>query len=151
MRRALFTLAATGTVLSLLYLWEGTRYKLGTPAEPGPGMFPLLISVILLLGFIGTGIEALASSEIKVKIDWPAGSARRRVSAIAASCIAYWLALPYAGQMIAGSLLAFAVLHVMALRSWPVKIVLSLLIGVGSYVLFGVILGVPFPTGILFG
>ena len=72
------------------------------------------------------------------------------MAAIALSCAAYALALPYIGHMIAGSLLAFVVLHVMSLRSWPVKIVLSLGIGVGSYVLFGMVLGVPFPSGILF-
>jgi putative tricarboxylic transport membrane protein len=149
MRRAVLTLAVVGSVLSALYLLEGTRYSLGTPAEPGPGLFPLIVSGLLLIGFVGTGIEALASTS-KAKVAWPAGAARWRVAAIALSCTAYGLTLPYLGHMIAGSLLAFAVLHVMALRSWPLKIALSLGIGVGSYVLFGMVLGVPFPSGILF-
>jgi putative tricarboxylic transport membrane protein len=150
MRIAVLTLAVAGSVLSALYLLEGTRYSMGTLAEPGPGLFPLMVSGILLLGFVGTGIEALASAS-KAKAGWPAGPARWRVAAIALSCAAYGLALPYLGHWIAGSLLALAVLHVMALRSWPVKVVLSLGIGVGSYVLFGVVLGVPFPAGKLFG
>lgn len=149
MRRAVLILAVAGSILSALYLLEGTRYSLGTRAEPGPGLFPLLVSGLLLLGFLGTGIEAMVSSS-RAKVGWPAGAARWRVAAIALSCAAYGLALPYLGHMIAGSLLAFAVLHAMALRSWLVKITLSLGIGVGSYVLFGVVLGVPFPTGILF-
>ena len=149
MRRAVVIFAAAGSLLSVLYLIEGTRYALGTPAAPGPGLFPLIVSGLLLIGFVGTGIEAAASAS-KAKVCWPAGAARWRVAAIALSCTAYGLALPYLGHMIAGTLLAFAVLHVMALRSWPVKIALSLGIGVGSYVLFGMVLGVPFPSGILF-
>ena len=149
MRSAVLTLAVVGSILSALYLIEGTRYSLGTPADPGPGLFPLIVSGLLLIGFVGTGIEALASAS-KAKVDWPSGPARWRVAAIALSCAAYGFALPYLGHMIAGSLLAFAVLHVMALRSWPVKVTLSLGIGVGSYVLFGMVLGVPFPSGILF-
>ena len=94
-------------------------------------------------------MEAIASSSIG-KVAWPTGAARRRVAAIALSSAAYGLALPLLGQMIAGSLLAFAVLHFMSLRSWPVKIVLSLGIGVGSFLLFGLVLGVPFPTGLIF-
>jgi putative tricarboxylic transport membrane protein len=149
MRRALVIFALAGSVISAFYLLEGMRYRLGTPAEPGPGLFPLLVGGILLLGCVGTGIEALASSPT-VKINWPAGPARRRVAAIALSCAGYVLALPHAGHMVAGSLLAFAVLHAMALRSWPVKIAVSAGIGVGSYVVFGVMLGVPLPEGTLF-
>lgn len=150
MQKAIFRLAVAGLVLSGLYLLEATRYSFGTLAQPGPGVFPLMVSGILLLGFAGMGIEALASAS-KAKVGWPAGTARRRVAAIALSCVAYAFLLPYAGHLIAGSLLALAVLHVMALRSWTVKLILSAGIGVGSYVLFGVVLGVPFPRGILFG
>lgn len=149
MQRAVLTFSVVGLIFSVLYLLEGARYSMGAPAEPGPGLFPLLVGGILLLGFLGTGIESIASSS-RAKVVWPTGSARGRVAAIALSCVAYAIALPYIGHMIAGSLLAFAVLHVMLLRSWTVKIILSLGMGVGSYVLFGVLLGVPFPKGILF-
>ena len=44
MRRAVLLFAAAGSVLSVLYLLEGTRYALGTPAAPGPGLFPLIVS-----------------------------------------------------------------------------------------------------------
>jgi hypothetical protein len=150
MQQAIVRLAVAGSVLSGLYLLETTRYSLGTLAQPGPGLFPLMVSGILLLGFVGMGIEALASAS-KAKVAWPTGAARRRVAAIASSCAAYAFSLPYLGHLIAGSLLALAVLHVMALRSWTVKVILSAGIGVGSYVLFGMVLGVPFPRGILFG
>ena len=122
---------------------------MGIPAEPGPGLFPLLVGVVLLLGFLGTGVEAFVSSS-RVKVAWPTNVAGRRVLAVALSSAAYGLALPLLGHLISGSLLAFAVLHFMALRSWPVKISLSLGIGVGSYLLFGLLLGVPFPNGLIF-
>lgn len=149
MRRAVMIFAGLGAVLSALYLLEGKRYSMGTPAEPGPGLFPLIVGGILLVGFVGTGIEALATAP-GAKVGWPAGPGRRRVAAIALSCGAYALALPFIGQMIAASLLALAVLHVMALRSWLLKVVLAVGIGVGSYVLFGRVLGVPFPSGTWF-
>jgi hypothetical protein len=148
MRRALLMFAAFGTISSTLYLIEAARYSMGSPGEPGPGVFPMVVGGILLIGFVGTGVEALRRPG-GAKVEWPTGAAGRRVAAIAVSCAGYGLGLPYLGQMIAGSLLALAVLHVMGLRAWPAKIALALGIGVGSHVLFGEVLGVPFPAGLL--
>jgi hypothetical protein len=50
----------------------------------------------------------------------------------------------------AGTLVTLAVLQIMRLQGWALKLGFSLAIGLGSYYLFSVLLGVPLPTGIWF-
>jgi len=41
--------AAVVLVLSVGYLWEAHTYRFGSPANPGAGMFPVVIGIALLL------------------------------------------------------------------------------------------------------
>ena len=55
--------------------------------------------------------------------------------------------LPVLGQPVCGTLLTLVVLQVMALHGWIFKIGVSLVVGLGSFYLFSVVLGVPLPAG----
>jgi len=149
MRRTVMVVATVGFLLTLRYLIEAIRYPLGTAGQPGPGLYPLLAGGLLMLGFVGAGLEALVS-ESKSSVEWPVGGARWRVLAITGAIFAYAILLPYLGHAIMGTLLTLAVFETMRQRSWTVKILLSLIIGVGSYFLFVIVLGVPLPMGSLF-
>ena len=149
MRKAVIALALAGFLLTAFYLLETSRYPLGTAAEPGPGSYPLLVSAVLLLGFIGSGIEAVYSDP-KRTVQWPKGAARWRVLVVAGSVFGYALFLPLLGHCISGSLLIFAVLQAMKKGSWIKSIFLSLCFGVGSFYLFAVLLDLPLPTGSIF-
>lgn len=150
MRRALFTVTIVGTILSLLYLVEAFQYPRGTPNQPGPGFYPILIGFVLLVGFLGTGLESVISRS-REEIDWPKGAARWRILSIALSSLAYVVMLPYLGHPLAGTLVTLVVLETMSLPSWPIKIGVALANGLGSYYLFSVLLGVPLPAGIWYG
>jgi len=149
MRRTVTVVAIAGLLLTLRYLIEALRYPLGTAGQPGPGLYPLLVGALLMLGFIGAGLEALVSKS-QASVQWPAGGARWRVLTITGAIFAYAILLPYFGHAIMGTLLTLAVLETMKQRSWTVKILLSIMIGVGSYFLFVIVLGVPLPIGSLF-
>lgn len=146
MRRALFILAITGITVALFYMVEALRYPWGKLAHPGPGFYPVIIGTLLMVGFLGTGLEAAFSKSLR-KVEWPQGASRWRVVAIALGGMGYVFFLPYLGHPLAAGLVTFVVLQAMNLPSWPLKIGLSLGNGLGSFFLFSVLLGVPLPVG----
>lgn len=148
-RRSLLVAASLGILLALAYLLEGLRYSRGTLAEPGPGLYPLLVGVLMLVSSLGAALEITAGGSMG-QVDWPQGVERRRVLAIAAASLTYVLLVPYLGHPMTGALLTLVVLQVMGTRSWPLKLVVALGLGLGSYYLFGVLLDVSLPLGAWF-
>jgi hypothetical protein len=128
---------------------ETLRYPIGTAAEPGPGAYPLFITAVLMLGFIGSGLEAL-SSKSQGAVQWPKGLACKRMLMIVGAVFGYALLLPLIGHAISGTLLTLTVLQAMNKKPWVANILLSLCFGVGSYGLFVGLLDLPLSTGSLF-
>ncbi len=149
MRRMVLGTAIAASLLGVVYLVEATRYARGTMAEPGPGLFPLGIGALLLSAALATGLEAW-SRRTWEDIDWPRGRDALRVLAVLALGLSYALLLPWLGHPVAASLITLAVLQLMRLQGWALKLGLALGLGLGSYYLFAVVLGVPLPTGLWF-
>lgn len=141
---ALAVLAASGT-----YLVNGMSLPLGTAARPGPGFFPLVV------GVFGAAV-ALVWTVIAVRRAPPAVSAaavapegRRRVRMTVALLAGYCLFLPWAGfPLVALGFVGF-LLRWLGGR-WTEAWVIALVSALGSYYLFGALLGVPLPRGVLF-
>lgn len=150
MRRALLGTLIVAMLLAVAYLAEAMRYPRGTMAQPGPGLFPLAVGALMLIAALGTGLEA-RSRKTWEEMDWPRGSDALRVLGVLAVSLGYVLLLPRLGHPVAATLVTLVVLQMMQFRGWVVRLTLSLVIGLGSYYLFAVLLGVPLPTGIWFG
>lgn len=150
MRRDVFATGAGGAVLALAYLIEAHRYSWGTTAQPGPGLYPALVGLLVLVSAGAVALEAWRRRS-EPDPDWPAGPARLRVIAMLAPTAGYVLLLPYVGHPVAGTLLTVAVLHTMGMRGWLAKIAVALAIGLGSHYVFAKLLGLPLPTGIWSG
>ena len=149
MRRALIGTSIKTAVLAVAYLGEAMRYPRGTMAQPGPGLFPLAVGALLLLASLATGLEAWPRHRGE-EMDLPGRWDALRVLAVLAAGLGYALLLPHLGHPMAGTLVTLAVLQIMRLQGWALKLGFSLAIGLGSYYLFSVLLGVPLPTGIWF-
>ncbi len=149
MRRGLLVASLAGILLCIPYLAEGLRLPWGNGAQPGPGFYPFLVGVLLLVGCLGTGLEAALRPE-DGEVNWPTAAAGGRVLAIALAALGYVAALRYLGHALSATLVTLVVLQVMGQRRWLSKIGLALLFGVGSYYLFGLLFGVPLPAGALF-
>ncbi len=149
MRRMVLGTAIAASLVGLAYLVEATRYARGTLAEPGPGLFPLGIGALLLGAAFVTGLEAWRRRTWET-VDWPGGRDALRVLAILALSLGYALLLPWLGHPVAASLIILAVLQLMRLRGWALKLAVALGLGLGSHYLFAVVLGVPLPTGLWF-
>ena len=121
------------------------RLRLGTPTEPQPGFFPFLggVTLIILAGLLivqgwrgkSSGTQAFG------KIWGPL--------ILIAGLAAYVAVLETAGYIVATTLLAAVVLRILETRPFGVLIVISLILGIGSYLVFHELLGVPLPAGVL--
>jgi putative tricarboxylic transport membrane protein len=138
--------AAIGSVLASGYLIAGWDYPCGKMAEPGPGVYPLAVGILMLVGAVGFGLESRLR-RFRLDAQWPAGAARWRVLVVLASGLGYAILLPYLGHLIMGTLASLTVLRVMGLPRWPLGIGVAIAVGLGSYCLFGRILDVPLPVG----
>lgn len=147
MSRALVWVGVLGGLLAILLLVEGLRYPRGTAGQPGPGLFPVLVSVLLLVSSVGLTVEAVRDSP-RPAVGRPPAAARWRLVATLTAAVGYVMLLPILGHRVAGALAVLAILRVMRMQSWVVSAVLAVSLAVGSHYLFVVLLGVPLPPGV---
>ena len=146
MQRTLLGVDIAALLLSLLYLWGALDYPRGTMAQPGPGLYPIFVGTLLVIASIGSIVTDLlkpAQGELEI----PKGKDLGRVLTVLGGAVAYVLLLPYAGHLLSSMLTIFVVLHAMGLSSWPMKIGFTIVIALGSYYLFDMLLMVPLPRG----
>ncbi len=121
------------------------RLGLGRAVEPQPGFFPflsgvalaVLSAVLLFEAWIGRSAGTQAFGNL-----W-------RPSMIVMGLVVYVLIFDLAGYIVATIVLSAIVLRVMETKKRWILAVMSLILAVGSYVLFDRVLGVLLPSGIL--
>lgn len=150
MHSALTGVGLTGVALGLAYLAEALRYPWGTAARPGPGLYPVLVGILLALSSLGVSLEGRRHREDRGDVSWPRGSARWRVLAALGASLGYVTLLPYVGHPVAGALAIAIVLRTMGMRPWWLVGSAAVGMALGAYYLFGVLLGVRLPTGVWF-
>jgi putative tricarboxylic transport membrane protein len=148
MQKALYSVDIAALVLSLLYLGGALAYPRGTMDQPGPGLYPLFVGVLLVTASIGSIVTDLLNPAPGV-LEIPKGTDLGRVLTVLGGAVAYVLLLPFAGHLLSSILMVFIVLQAMGLTSWPMKIGFTIVIALGSYYLFDILLMVPLPPGLL--
>ncbi len=136
-------------LLGMGVIIESIRLKVGTPLMPQPGFFPLLgglflvgLSMVLLVrAWRGSGDASQQPREAF-------GELRRPMILVA--CLAVYAAvMEPVGYILPTVFIAVVVLRVLGVTSWKVVGLASLGLSIGTYVLFGRLLGIDLPAGIL--
>ena len=146
--RPLVWLDVAALLLSLAYMWIAFGYERGTLAQPGPGLYPQLVGVLLVIASICSLVTEMRNPAPRGVV-LPKGRDLGRVISVTAGAGAYVALLNYAGHLLSSILVVFIVLHTMGMTSWPMKIGVTIAIALGSYYLFDVVLMVSLPRGIL--
>ncbi|MQA08226.1 MAG: hypothetical protein GEU98_06665 [Pseudonocardiaceae bacterium] len=136
----IFLLAGLAVILHAFAL------SIGSWQEPGPGMWPLVIGVALVLASVAVlsqRIDAAEGEEFTPR-------SLLAVPAMLSLYVFVW-AFSLLGSTVPGFLLALFWLKVLGRRSWPISIVVSVVATAVFYVLFVLALGVPFPDDVLLG
>lgn len=128
--------------LAVLYLIGGRRYPLDTLATPGPGIFPLVAGLALLLvaGWLFARAEGSPGGG-------PAGAVRwsRSALAIGVALVLYAALLPLAGFVAVSLALVVVTARLMGLPGWWRPLVLGAGVVTAARLVFVSWLGVPLP------
>lgn len=112
----------------------------GTPADPGSGTWPLLVSVaITALGVVLLGLaRRTADTEVFSRSSW-------KVLVGVATMVGFVAVVGVIGFEIPSALLAFVWLRFLGGESWRLSAIASVLIVVAFYTVFVGLLSVPIP------
>lgn len=128
--------------LSLLTIWESLRAGFGTLKEPGSGMVSLLGGAALCALSISLIREGWGVREVQKPHP-------RRVILAIISLFVYSLLLETLGFLVATFLLVGVLFHLGEHRRWWVLVGISALVSLLAYGIFGGLLHVYFPKGLL--
>jgi putative tricarboxylic transport membrane protein len=153
MKKHDLTSSSIWIVVSALFCWESLGLGLGTLTEPGPGLFPFLMSLFLI--FFSAGLFAASLRKkggvnfIEVRKFWPDRDGFRRIGLTVLFLASYVVALNYLGFIMTTFLFIFLLLRFIEPQKWPIVILGSLLTAGGSYAIFEIWLRANLPVGLL--
>jgi len=134
-------LGGLGLLLAIFFIWQATLIKESFISDPvGPKIFPIIIGVLFAVSSLAILFRPDEEPE------WPEFSRLFEVGLTIAVMIAYAYALPTAGFVVSTAVAA-------AYLSWrlgtpPVKAVIAgVVIAIGIYVVFHLILGLSLARG----
>jgi hypothetical protein len=143
-------LALAVLVASGVYLANAWPLPLGTAARPGAGFYPLAVGMfgaVVALAWLVSALRrvpAVAAGAADVPRE-----AHGRVGAAVGLLVGFCLLLPWTGYPPVAFLFTGLLLRGLG-AGWTSALIIALVSATASYYLFGVLLGVPLPRGVLF-
>lgn len=128
--------------LGIAALALSLRLELGSLSEPGPGLWPLVVSTVLIVGSLGVLRTANGSAEPLTRQAVPILAALAALGVFVAAFSVVGFTVP------AFALLVFW-LRWISREGWTVTLAVACGATAALYVLFAVVLGVPFPADLL--
>ncbi len=139
--------------VGIFYLISSLEYEAGALDDPGPGLFPRIIGLVIIftnLFLLFLSLRRRAGGT-KSKLLPPELKGSRLFSAgmIVGAVILYLLVLDKVGFLLASPLLVFFLAWVMGGNNWIANLILGVVSSGFIYWLFWIIMRVPIPTGSL--
>lgn len=130
-------------LLALFVVWESRALPLGTLRHPGPGYFPVLLAVLLLI--LGALVWALGAGAAHVAgVGW--GEARRALVILVVGAF-ICLGLERLGYRLTMLAALLFLVWLVERKNLLVAVVFAFALSFGSYYLFDTLLRVPLPRG----
>ena len=121
-------------VVGLAFAWGATDYSMGSGARPGPGYFPMMLSV--LMAILGA-VVIFTSLTIEVEGGDPVGDiAWRPLLVVVAAIVLFAVALPRLGLIITTPLLIIVVSFASTEFKWRGVLIASVVLDVFSWLVF---------------
>ena len=138
--------------IGIFYLVCAWELESGTFENPGPGLFPIIIGLIL----VGTNVLHLFFSlgrqrESRLRVIWEELKPRNILCAamVVGAVAVYLVVLQRIGFLLVSPLLVFFLAWVMGGKHWVINLILGMVSSVLIYWIFWVVMRVPIPTGLL--
>ena len=136
-------IALVPLLVGLFTIPQGTSLGAGSFTAPGPGLFPVLVGV----GLVVLAVPVFLIDHASDVESFHGGSWRAFMGMV--SLLLFALLWSKVGLTIAGTLLMFFWLRLLSRERLFVSVVLSVTVAVGFSFLFGSLLKVPLPPDIL--
>ncbi|WP_404386395.1 tripartite tricarboxylate transporter TctB family protein [Knoellia locipacati] len=135
--------AAVVLAIGAFAAYGAVRLTLGSLAAPGSGLWPFIVAVVAL--FCGLVLLAVDTPD-----DYERWTSHSRKVGLAFVALGVFIPLfQYLGFIVSGAALLFVWLRFLGRETWQRSLVLAVVGAVVVYVLFGQLLDVPFPSGLL--
>lgn len=124
--------------------WASLQLPVGSLTKPGPGMWPLVVSVVLIAGSLLVLVGAETEQE---------PFSRQSLSIVAALVLLalFTTLFSLVGFVLPATLMLAVWLRFISKESWKVTLATTIPVVALLYVLFSFLLGVPFPFDIITG
>jgi putative tricarboxylic transport membrane protein len=129
--------------LAIFVLSESRTIPFGTVMEPGPGVVPALLAVILLV----CSLAVVAGGGAAPRVGALGWSEWRHAAAILGTCAFMALALERLGYRLTMILALLGLLRLVERKRWVVAAVFAVGFSLGSHFLFNTLLRVQMPRG----
>jgi putative tricarboxylic transport membrane protein len=132
------------TVFGIVMLVNSLSYKYSSNMGPGPGMFPLWLSGILILLSLLSIVQSIKKDRTTFAEILPKGKDLKKLILILAALAGFILIIQFAGFVIAGIVFLFILLA--GEYKWYVNLAISIGVSVLLFWVFGILLSVPLPV-----
>jgi putative tricarboxylic transport membrane protein len=126
------------------FFWLSLSLKYTSSLGPGPGLFPLWLSAILIVLSLLYIVESIKLEGISIIDMLPKGRGMGNIVSIVASLVVFVIIVSFTGFIIAGTVLLF-ILFVREYK-WYWGLALSFTITAITFVVFQILLEVPLPV-----
>ncbi|MGO1181439.1 MAG: tripartite tricarboxylate transporter TctB family protein [Micrococcaceae bacterium] len=97
--------------------WHTLKMPIGETTDPGPGLFPM---IIILVGLLGSGLVA-AEAAIKLRrndASWREPKTERKAWLFVAALIGFALLVPYLGLYLSSTAFSIVTIRIISGRTW---------------------------------
>lgn len=133
-------------LIAIAILWQGRSLHIGSLRAPGPGFFPSLLAVALIVLSL---FLIIPSQKKEKKLLNLSSQTLSRVLTVYLVLLAYFFILPYLGFFISGFILMIFLFAVIDRQTLKMATLRAFIFMVLAYLLFDVLLKSQLPQGVL--
>lgn len=148
MRQGKLVLAGIFIALSLFIITFALQLPSSRNGVPGPGTWPILMSIVMLIAAITVAVQALKDKH-EVTIDI-AGKDQIRVYISMISLIIYLIGMYFIGFAVSSFVMLYGFITWFGNYKWHFRVLYAFVITTVVYGVFQYVLKVPFRFGLLF-
>jgi putative tricarboxylic transport membrane protein len=135
-------------VIGMAIIWQATRLHIGNFTVPGPGFFPLLLGIVVVLLSVCLIVFAEETGGDKSSFSW---GNLKRVASVFGVLLFYGAVLELVGFLIASFVLLLYLSLVIGKQRIAGALLRAVIMTGLSYLLFDVVLKTQLPKGIIGG
>jgi putative tricarboxylic transport membrane protein len=149
MKRADVTVALSLIGLAVFILLEAGKLSFGSMRVPQTAFFPVVLATLLLILSLILLVGALRRAPTGRGIDRIEAEGWFRIGATLVTLIGFAFALERLGFLLSTFLLMVLLLRAIEPQAWHKVLAVALVTSLVAYAIFGWLLGIPLPAGIL--